>query len=180
MAKIENIISFINNTLQTKQFNAARFQKGNFYGLAELITQINNENQETFPSIVNENGQATKIVIDDANPFKLYHRITSYTAVNGENETNQEIVTETYSMLLVVAASRKLLELTQEDLYTGISVAFPVVVPKATRSSLDLITADISLGDFNTIKNDVWSSEYNTISDLKPNSILFSMDYLFG
>ena len=175
MAKIENIISYINTQLQNNQFGAARFQKGAFYGLAELVTVINNDNEETFPSTVLDNGKATKIVMDDR--FQLYHRLQSYSSVNGFTDTNIDNTTETYSMLLVVTASRKALELTQEDLYTGISVAFPEVVPKATRDSLGLLTATIELGDFNTNKNDVWTQEYSSTPDLKPNSIIFSVNY---
>ena len=176
MAKEHDIVTYINNQLKTV-FSAKRFQAGKLSGIAELITD---EEEETKPGIVDNYGDVVYCGIDDTNPFQVYHRVIQPEAEwDFENDFGKlRNVKETTNMLMVVIGDRNRLKLTAEDIKTGIVAALPLELPVSELNSLGLKTANIIPGTFNWDKAEVYRYEYNIEETaLKTNTIMFSFSY---
>jgi hypothetical protein len=176
MAREHEIVTFINSELVARQFNAARFQKGSIDAIAELIEV----DEETKPCIVDQYGDATYMGIDDTKPFQVYHRVISPDAEwDGEQDFGDlKNIKETTTMLMVVMGDRNRLQLTAEDIKTGIVAALPLELPTSTLNSLGLKKANIIPGQFNWDKGEVYRGEFNLKENLlKTNTIMFSFSY---
>lgn len=181
MAKELEIVTQINTDLKKIQFAAKRFQKGRFSEIAELITSVDDDQRQVVPSIVSNDGSVEKLVIDDVFPFQLYHRHIGSTVepVDPDEQFGDRILRqETAQMLMVVIGDRSRLELTKEEIITGIMLGMPLELGSAFLSTNSLDNVNIIPGDFNLDKEAAWNTEYNT-SDvmLKPETIFFTMDY---
>ncbi len=181
MAKELEIVTQINTDLKSVQFAAKRFQKGRFSEIAELIIKKDDDQRQTVPAIIDNDGTETILIIDDAFPFELYHRhIGSVVApVDEEFQFGDRVLRqETAQMIMVVIADRKRIELTKEEIITGIMLGMPLELGSTFLNTNSLDNATIIPGDFNLNKEDAWNTEYNT-SDvlLKPETIFFTMDY---
>lgn len=180
MAKLHQIIAQINTDLTQAggQFDSKRFQKGRFSGIAELITKVDKEVRQTFPAIVENNGDVTKLMMDDSFPFELYHRHLTSTATEVEQDFGDRVLREeTANMFMIVMGDRNRLKLTKEDIITGINLGMPVELGQAFLTANSLVGANVVQGDFNLNKEEVWNSEFNTEVMVKPNNILFSLNY---
>ena len=180
MAKLHQIISQINTDLTQAggQFDSKKFQKGRFSGIAELITKVDKDQRQTFPAIVDNSGDTTKLMMDDSYPFELYHRHLSSTVTEVEEDFGDRVLREeTANMLMIVMGDRQRLKLTKEDIITGINLGMPVELGQTFLTANSLVGVNIIQGDFNLNKEEVWNSEFNTEVGIKPNSILFSLNY---
>jgi hypothetical protein len=177
MAKEHEIVTFINSELVANHFGSKRFQKGSFDGIAELIID---DAEETKPCTVDRYGDATYLGIDDTKPFQVYHRVIRPDAEwDGEQDFGDlKNIKETSEMLMVVMGDRARLQLTAEDIKTGIVAALPLELPKSTLNSLGLKKANIIPGQFNWDKAEVYKGEFNLKETmLKTNTIMFSFSY---
>lgn len=181
MAKLHQIVAEINTRLTQSggQFDSKRFQKGRFSGIAELITKVDKKDiRQTFPAIIDNNGDATKLMMDDSFPFELYHRHLTSTVTEVEQDFGDRVLREeTANMLMIVMGDRNRLKLTKEDIITGINLGMPVELGQTFLTTNSLVGANIVQGDFNLNKEEVWNSEFNTEVMVKPNNILFSLNY---
>lgn len=176
MAKEHQIVSYINTQLRSGSFSSSRFQKGRFDGIAELLQT---EEGETKPGIIDNYGDAQYVGIDDTNQFQIYHRVITPAAEwNSESDFGDlKNITETTDMLMVVMGDRIRLQLTAEDIKTGIVASLPLDL-YSELTNLGLKTADIIPGEFNWDKNEVYRNEFNIEENLlKPNTIIFSFSY---
>jgi hypothetical protein len=177
MAKEHNIVGYINAQLVANQFSAGRFQKGSFDAIAELILT---EEGETKPGVVDQYGDVTYCGIDDTKPFQVYHRVIRPAAQWGLEQDfgNLKNISETTDMLMVVIGNRNKLQLTAEDIKTGIVAALPLELPDSQLNSLGLKTANIIPGNFNWDKIEVYRREFNLQKiELNTNTIIFSFSY---
>jgi hypothetical protein len=177
MAKEHQIVSYINSELSANQFNSSRFQKGSIDAIAELILT---DEGETKPAIVDRFGECTYVGIDDTKPFQIYHRVLSpSTEWDLESDFgNLKNIKEKTDMLMVVMGDRNRLQLTAEDIKTGIVAALPLEIPDSELNSLGLKKANIIPGVFNWDKRDVYNREFTLQENmLKTNSIMFSFSY---
>lgn len=177
MAKEHQIVSYINTRLKALQFGAGRFQKGIFSGIAELLET---DEGEAKPGLVENDGDARYIGIDDTYPIQVYHRVIRPGAEwNVESDFGDlRNIVETTNMLMVVIGDRNRLKLTAEDIKTGIVAALPLEIPDSELNSLGLKSANIIPGEFNWNKYEVYRSEFNLRDPaLKTNTIMFSLSY---
>ncbi len=178
MAKLHQIVTQINTNLTQGQFSSKRFQKGRVSGIAELIVSVDNDQRQTIPVIVDNNGDTTKLTIDDRFPFQLYHRHLSSTMTEVDDDFgDRQVREETASMLLVIMGDRERLKLNKEDIITGISLGMPEELGQAFLTTNSLVSVNIIQGEFNLNKEDVWTSEFNTEVMIKPADIFFSLNY---
>jgi len=179
MAKEAEIVTQINTSLQAGQFSSKKFQKGRFSGIAELITDVDGDQRQLVPSICNNNGVVTKLVINDVYPFELYHRHTGSTFQDNEQDFGDRMLrVEVANMLMVVIGDRKRLKMTKEEVITGIRLGLPLELGSAFLVSNSLDSAFITPGDLNLNREDAWQGEYNTSEvGLKPETIFFTMAY---
>lgn len=177
MAKEHEIVDYINSEIQENQFSAARFQAGSFDGIAELIRT----DSETKPGIVDHYGDVTYCGIDDTKPFQVYHRvITPEAEWNIEEDFgDKKNIRENTNMLMVVIGDRRRLQLTAEQIKTGIAAALPLELPDSELISLGLKSANILPGSFNWNREEVYRGEYNLREImLNTNTIMFSLAYV--
>lgn len=177
MAKEHEIVSYINSQLQTRQFSASRFQKGRFSGVAELFKT---EDQELKPGICDNYGDVEYVGIDDTYPFQVYHRVIRPVGFWNVEEDfgNPKNIREITEMLMVVIGDRNRLQLTAEDIKTGIIAALPLELIGSTLNTIGLKSANIIPGQFNWNRFDVYRNEFNLKeSFFNTNTIIFSMTY---
>lgn len=179
MAKELEIVEQINTDLQEGQFSSKRFQKGRFSAIAELIIKKDDEQNQTMPAIVDNDGSTTKLVIDDIYPFEVYHRHTGSGVSPVDEQFGDRVLREeTANMIMVIMGDRGRLKMTKEQLTTGIMLGMPLELGQAflTANSLDYV--NIIPGTFNFDRVDAWNGEFNTTEvSLKPNTIFFTMEY---
>lgn len=181
MAKEHEIVDFINSELTRNQFSSKRFQKGSIRGIAELIDTGNGETTETKPAVVDRFGDCTYVGLDDTYSFQIYHRVIQPAA--GENVDEEfggrKNIKENTEMLMVVMGDRSRLQLTAEDIKTGIVAALPLELPASELNSLGLRSANIIPGNFNWNRQEVYEGEFKLEETLlKTNTIMFSFSYV--
>lgn len=177
MAKEHEIVDYINTVLKEGQFKASRFRKGRFSGIAE---QQKTEEGEYKPGICNHYGDVEYVGIDDTYPFQIYHRVIQPNAAeNIEQEFgDNKAIIETTNMLMIVIGDRNRLQLTAEDIKTGIAAALPLELPDTQLNILGLQQANILPGNFNWNRFDVYRNEFNIReSFFNTNTIIFSFSY---
>ena len=177
MPKIHEIVTIINNTLKADKFKSKRFQKGNFFGVAELMP---NEQGETKPCSIDNGGDATFLSIDDSYPFIVYHRVLNIepNRTMDDNFGNGIRREETANMKMVCYADRSKIKLTKEDLIGGFSAGWLYQILPTDITALGINDCDINMGSFETDSTTVYNSEFNLKENLlKPQTILFSLDY---
>lgn len=177
MAKEHEIVNYTNTNLKGSQFKSLRFQKGRFSGIAE---QFKTEEGEYKPGICNNHGDVEYVGIDDTYPFQIYHRVIQpNAAINIEQEFgDRKAIKETTNMLMVVIGDRNRLQLTAEDIKTGIAAALPLELPDNQLNILGLQQANILPGNFNWNRYDVYRNEFNIKeSFFNTNTIIFSFSY---
>ena len=177
MAKEHEIVAEINAGLKSRVFASKRFQAGSFDGIAELIRT---DEGETKPGSINNYGDATYLGIDDTKPFQLYHRVLSSQVENNDEGTFGDRVSmkQITNMLMVVMGDRLKLQLTREDLMTGIAAGLPIEFNITLLNTLGITECNVIPGQFNTDRETVYRNEFNTQENLlKTNTIMFSFPY---
>lgn len=177
MAKEHQIVDYINSQLQGRQFSALRFKKGRFSGIAELIK---GEEGEFKPGVCDNYGDVTYVGIDDTYPFQVYHRvIRPNVEYNSEQDFgNLKSIIETTDMQMIVIGDRARLQLTAEDIKTGIAASLPLELPDNELNILGLQQVNILPGNFNWNRYDVYRNEFNIKeSFFNTNTIIFSFSY---
>ena len=174
MAKLSEITSFINDELRREQFGSKRFQ-GRWSGIAELITT---SESETVPCLVANNGTTTKLGIDDTYSFEVYHRMIGGSFESGDDFGDLRNRKETHEMVMIVMGDRDRLELTNEQIISGLAMGFPMVLPLANRQALILKHCEFQIDGFDRDRREIWNREFNTKKiSLKPNTLLVSLRY---
>jgi hypothetical protein len=174
MPKIHEIVSSINSTLKSEQFTAKRFQQGDFKGIAELLR---NSEEELAPCVVSNNGDAEYVSIDDSFPIQVYHRVLGVDFKRTQDFGDLKSVTEGYDMIMIVIGDRNRLQLTQEEIISGVIAGFPLEFSKTNLTTWGLKTIEVEPRDIETDKERVFKTEFDTKTALKSNTILFSFPY---
>ncbi len=177
--KLHQIIAQINTDLIANQFSAKKFQKGRFSGIAELVTSVDDDQRQTVPAIVANDGDTEILTIDDIYPFELYHRHITSNITEPEDDFGDRIMrVEIADMLMLVMGDMKRLELNKEDITSGITLGMPLEFGSAFLEANSLESAIIIPGTFTYNREELWNAEYNTEKVmLKTNTIFMSLAY---
>ena len=122
MAKLAQIVTQINADLQGGQFSSKKFQKGRFSGIAELVTKVDGDTNQTVPVIYDNAGNETILIVNDKYPFELYHRHTGSTveAVDSFEQWGDRVIRkESAQLITVIIGDRRRLTVTKEEIITG-------------------------------------------------------------
>jgi len=180
MAKLLEIVQEINVQLKTDQFADKRFQKGTFSDIAELIEKKDGDLIQTFPAEIDNEGNATKLMIDDSKAFQLYHRHVgaSFDEIETENQMGDRVFRQvTDNMLMVILADRNQIKLTKEEIITGVQLGMPLELGKTFRDTNSLDSVEITPGTFELDRKAIWESEFTSVIFLKPNYIVMRFSY---
>lgn len=176
MAKLAEIVTDINDTLKATQFGSKRFQKGRWSGVAELVRT---SEDETVPCVVENDGDTIKLGMDDTYPFEVYHRMIGGSFEASEDDFGaNKVRRETSEMVIIMMGDRNRLELTNEQILSGLALGFPLQLTAAEVLALSLQSVEFDIQGFDRDREAIWTREFNTTKrSLKPNTLLVSLRY---
>lgn len=180
MPFIDPITQKINDNMKASTLADKRFQKGAFYRVANLVPRDEESGNVTIPTIIADiDNNEIEISFDDRYPFSIYHRVVSLQYEKVEQpEGDIQLKRETANMRAVVYGDRNILMLSQEQLVSGVEGGFLEGLTDAQKQEWNLSTADIVTGNVNLNSQNVYAEELGNVKyALKPNHILFSLDY---
>ncbi len=179
MPYLKEITTIINNELQATTLSDKRFDKGAFYSLARLVTRQDEENNATIPSIVDNNGDCTSLVITDVKSFIMYHRLINLSYDKGDAFGDNQLIQETATMRAVVYGRRKILKIEPELLIAAIQAGFLQELDVTNKNLYKLQKCNINITSINLNSEEVYSQEYSgdVAYRLKPNEIMASIEY---
>lgn len=174
MSDIKSIATYI-NTLLVKptagsvpggQFEGKPFQKGQFYGVAELVKKETGQKETSYtvPKIMDANGNdGTNVIINDTYPFQLYHRIVSQSSEDAENvdtfgDGNDKNII--FDMVLIIFSDRFNTEIDAESYVTALMLDFPRTIRASLIASSQFSKCEINFTETITNKSEVLSQEY--------------------
>lgn len=183
MPKLREQITIINNALKFGNFNTAKFQAGNWMGLAYQLTREEEAGLTMFPSLVDNNGEGTDVTVNDNYPIQFYHRIVAplqYPDMAtdsesfGDGKQNKEIA----ELVMICVFDRSKVDAYNEEICAGICSDFPKELTQAQCSTLSLISSTIENVETNTNSDEVFAQEYSNVANpLPPECGMVSVKY---
>jgi hypothetical protein len=177
MSKLSDIVALINTNLTTSQFGSKRFQRGSFNGLARLI--YDGEDLTNPVTVVND-GEGTYVGIDDTHPISWYHRSKSASIERNEEEEFGDLkaTIEKHNMVMVVCANTEKLQLSQEEIISGVAAGLRLELTKAQRTSLGIQACEINPDEINIDFQEVFTQEYGSKEiEVGPSQLLIAFNY---
>ena len=185
MSDISLIADYLNTKLQasTGYFNGKAFQKGKFTGLCKQISRVLPDSTVEKQIILYDdvNGkEGTGVYPDDKYPFQLYHRIKEISPSDEQNDeffgdgTDKILI---FEMGLIVISDKFNVELSQEQLITGLSLDLPINIKPSAIVSSQFSDCEIKIGDVDTESSSVFNTEYGKAGELPQQFIMFALTY---
>jgi len=184
MPYVKQIVAHIDAALKATAFADARFAGSRFAGAVQQVPiRIDSDNRMIIvPATKTNAGEVTPVLPDDRFPLTTYHRLVSLTGApapkNQQFGSNNDTVTRTCEMVLVVSGFTNKLNLDALDLEGMIDAAFPTALDKGVQTALGLQRCDIAYGGARFESWKVYNEEY--IGDgvlLKPHQLLLACRY---
>ncbi len=180
MPLVDEIVSSLNNL-----FKADLKQHGNVFigGVAEHTARQTDENKlEWIPCIVDHDGNAQYMGLDDVYDIQIYHKCLSETFKPSSKQYGDLNSNQSGSAIvhMVVAGMRNKVRMSPRSLADRISSLFPsdIINIKNNSTNKTIIKASIKHTKTNYNSFEIYSREYrNTEYFLKPETILFEMVY---
>ncbi len=176
MSRIQAIVNRINTLIQENFY----YKGGSYFGVCEQVTK----GEEIIPAFFTGPGNYDQVGFD-SNKFTVYHRITSIDETDDPELGfgNDSLITESYTLTMVVFGSQNQLGGLDSNLNYSIARQLKTLIPvrlnKTFLDTLEVKTLFISKGSVNTNKTSVFSTEMpNTDVKVNPDNILFSVEYV--
>lgn len=167
------LIKSINKNLQ-QLFD--KYPGSKIYELAKTTERKQGTVNESFPTVLDINGELLYIGVDDISPVILYHKTTgfsvAYKDANGFGDENS-MIAYTYNNQMVIFLDTKKTSLLPDDFIRLIQANFP---DRFKLSPYRLITAKIQNANLNS--SQVFKTEYpNQEEKLKPEQNMMAISY---
>lgn len=165
-------------------FQGKIFQKGKFYGIAELVAKKtgNEETSYTIPKVMDSNANdGVDVTINDSFPFQLYHRVISQKSSEAENvdtfgDGDEKNIT--FEMVLIIFSDRFNTEIDADAYITALMLDFPKTIKASQITGSQFSKCEITFTDTLTNKSEVLSQEYNKEElDVKQSYVCLSFGY---
>lgn len=146
------------------------------YGLARTVTRKQGSESQTLPCVVNKDGEAIYVGIDDDVPVIVYHRIASISTARsarpGTGDGHSDLV-NTYQMAMIVFIDHKKAKLYPEELFLLLQANIPDAYNLQPFKTIFIRTANVILNS-----QLVFSAEYaGTDFFLPAEKSLFQINY---
>lgn len=179
MPFLNQITGYLNSRLSTTVFKGIQFQPGQYSTIAITVPSTSKESAGTEPILADDMDNNQSLAYDDRMAVQVYHKIASASHVPARRQygaSNDNMISD-YRMLMIVAANRRMIRMSPEDLETYFIKGLASKIPNSEIQPLNLtrVTVMHTGTDFNTIA--VWRDEYAREYDLPPNQILFRINY---
>lgn len=177
MPHLNKVISYINAQLATNVFGENRFQPQQFSGVCITIPAASAQGTE--PVLADDFDDNKYVGIDDRFSLQVYHKNTGVVHqkdAKQHGDTNNRMIS-TYQMQMIIAARRKEIRLTPEELEMLFIKGIDSKIPNSEISPLKISRIAVTpVGtDFNA--QQIWRDEYSREYELNPNQILFRLRY---
>lgn len=177
---ISSIVSIINDNLIATAFKDKRFQKPALFSISKSIPYPVGDNYESIPTEIDERGNGKKLVPDDRDPVRIYHKLLNLASSQDPSQYgngNGNIV-RTYQMSAIVFAQSNLIKMSDHALEEHIMANSVDRLTKAQLASVQMNACFIKQNgtDFNS--KAIWEREYNAKKYyLNTNHLFFEMKY---
>lgn len=182
MNLVSNTVKFINDSLLEGSFSAARFSGSELYGIATQVPRTGNDGVDQVMTLLNEKGETVKdnLFYEAQSPLQIYHRLWASAIVPdlkddgfGDGISLKRIL----QLSMVVFASKKMVQLSAEELELIIYLQMPASLPKA-QLPLGIESCFITPtgSDFN--QTNLLGREFKLLNNtLEPETVLFELKY---
>ncbi len=175
MPFLDNIVSQLNDKIITSSLNFITAGKIKSYGISEPMIVVQEDKVIQYPAIVDSDGEATMIEVDDIYNVIMYHKLESI--VNGimpkTNYGGIHDMSEVASMALMIVAFRDKVRRTSYWLEGAIKDQFHDIMKVA-----GLQRSTLRIGNSNFDKLALFGREYGAIDlDKYPQLIIFELKY---
>lgn len=172
-----NIVDYINHSLQVGAFAHEKFQPSKWYNTAVPVQFENDEKGFVAPGVISHDGDIEAVMPDEDYNLQVYHKSVTNTYLqlksgSGDDRDYQS----TSDMLMFVFAQRDKIRLTPEDLESK----FIFSLPSSFENSPDGIPFSCKIipvsSDMDKLRNGRTEFE-NVPNFFKPEHIFFSIRY---
>ena len=175
MINVHAIVDQINKAV-TGFLTESSFQMSSLNGIAYTMLK---EKDISLPAVIDNNGEARYVGIDDKYNLMTYHRImttapSKKTTQYGDANSRTMI---TNRMSMIVFANRQKLKITPEVLANYIVASLPTNIDKSILSKESLNNCTIDVLEINFNSSALFKREYLKDSLLKPHQMLFEISY---
>lgn len=180
MPNIEGICTLINSALEAGNFSSRRFQSGKFYKVAYPIKTIDDTVTTSAPYLIDNSGEATELTYDNTRPFQIYYRIDSqdYKLADLDYGAPGTTMNEISNMRMVFIGSRKMMQVTQDNVVAAVEVDFPKEFLPTDITPLQLNKCVIEMGNVEQDIYSVWQREFDGTSiDFDTDTIMFAVNF---
>lgn len=174
MPFLDNIVSQLNDKIITSSLNFIPSGKIKSYGISEPMILVQEDKVIQYPAIINSDGEATMIEVDDTYNVIMYHKLESITngIVPKTNYGGISDLLETANMALVIVAFRDKVRRTSYWLENVIKDQFPDIMKVA-----GLQRSGIKIGNSNFDKLALLNREYIGVELNFSHIIIFELKY---
>lgn len=171
----------INAELVADEFASNRFQAAKFSGIAERIKITGEEIERYEVAVIDNDGEAETVCIDDTYSLQVYHRVDSisypYVPDNDYGKPGHTM-TEEANMRMIIFGDRSRLKVRPENLVAAAVVDFPKEIAPVVITPLQLNSCIIEIGDIDTDPYNVWDKEFTgSKMELDTNTCLCEIRY---
>lgn len=181
MPNLNDITLLINQALVADEFASRRFQNAKFNAIAERIKITGEETERWEVAVIDNDGEAQTVCIDDTYAMQVYHRIDSLEyPIVPENDYGKpgHTMTEVANMRMIFLGDRGRLTVRPENVVAAAVVDFPKEFLPAEITPLQLNSCMIDIGTTELDPYMVWDREFTgSAMELDTNTILCSISY---
>lgn len=182
MPALNQIALLINTALQNGHFAPQRFNPSRFLGIADPMRRVEEGGKEiTTPTIIDNDGDGTEVVMNDKYSAQCYHRVVTPTYLlppdNAYGKAGRDMQ-EIADCVMVFMGDRSQMKVTQVDCIAAVAYDFPKEFLPSQYSPLGLTSCVIEMGSVEKNPFDVFNTEWQGHDyALETSSILFSINY---
>lgn len=177
MPALNNIVSEINYTLNTKIFNAAKFLPCKLHGIAAYYEKKKEDGVEVQPFTTVDNVELRSMMFDDRNILQGYHVIKKLSYSNEDTFGKSQLI-ETAQMRFVLYGNLKRLKTTSPEIISSVVLFFKKRFDKVFLSDNKVGSVSVVVGDVEHNSISAWNSEFNDNDfPLKVNQFMAYVDY---
>lgn len=169
---IEGIINKINANIVLRSGELCNIGNPVRLGLAEpvIVKSEDDDNDMSFPAIIDDEGECRYVFADDDYPFGVYHRLINRTYSMKKGYGDKDLDVRTDEIILVCWGFRNLLRM------DPISFESQIIVPALPKEGLLIQSNFDRLSVFN---NEFKNVDYNLIPELFLFSVKYKVQYTF-
>lgn len=184
MPFLDQITSFVNDTLKASSLNNSKLQPTQLYGISSIVARPvkpGSTDLEILPAIVKGDTSVTLLTPDSKTAFQMYHKANNNTYSKQTkpsgfgDDYDLQVVTE---LQLIIFCNTKLSGFTKENLETILVFNMPQRLPAATISELGIKNCQILVVSSNTNPQQIFNQEFPKSKYFLTEGItMFSINY---